>query len=81
MKLADVKVGQRVKFNTNEPYNSWGTLTDDPATWVHISVGTTAYGELVDSDGDVRINYVDVDGFEDWALVNLECLELVKEVE
>ena len=81
MKLEDIKDGQRVQFNTDKPYNSiGGFLGLHPELWSDISVSSYA-DEVSDSDGDVYIDYKDINGRYDWALVNPECLDLVKEVE
>ena len=82
MKLEDVKAGQRVKFNTNSPYNSATELTQlNPEAWIDLTVGENTFGDVSDCDGDVCIEYEDVIGYMGWALVNPECLDLVKEVE
>ena len=79
MKLKDIKDGQRVQFNTDKPYNAVDYLVDSPECWTNITVGTYN-GKVADDDGDVLIRYVDGDNCGDWAFVNPECLDLIKEV-
>ena len=42
MKLEDVKVGQRVEFNTDRPYNAVDYLVDSHECWSNITVRTYA---------------------------------------
>lgn len=78
MKLEDVKVGQRVKFNTSTPHNSYGYLENYPNSWSDMQVGTLRPDMICDSDGDVYIKYKYCDS-KDWSFVSPACLDLIEE--